>query len=334
MDFYLIDFIEYILCLRSVDFEGVKMFKFQKEQEIANIAGIKVGGQPGELPTVLAGTIFYNKHEIVEDASKGIFDTDAAEKLINLQESGSDTTGNPHMVHIFGTTIESITRYIDFVSEISDSPFLIDSPEGAVRAHAAEYVSEIGVADRAVYNSINMSINKSEIEALEQSDIDSSIILGFNAVDSSLQGRMELLETGAGLLEEGLLSIADRCGIVNKLIDPSITPMGNGAGIALRMTITAKAKWGHPTGSGIHNAPSAWNWLNRQKEKNPVLYKICDVGSTCLQQAAAGDFILYGPIEYAEYTFPMAAMSDIMIAEAVSDLDIEPASKHPINLLV
>ncbi len=34
------------------------MFKFQKEQEIVNIAGVKVGGQPGELPNVLAGTIF------------------------------------------------------------------------------------------------------------------------------------------------------------------------------------------------------------------------------------------------------------------------------------
>ena len=310
------------------------MFKFQKEQEIVNIAGVKVGGQPGELPTVLAGTIFYDKHEIVEDVAKGLFDRNAAEELINLQEASSEETGNPHIIHIFGTTPKSITRYIDFVTEISEAPFLIDSPEGAVRSHAAEYVSEIGLADRAIYNSINLSINASEIEALALSDIDSSIILGFNAMDSTLQGRMELLENGAGLLEEGLLSIADSCGIVNKLIDPSITPIGNGAGVALRMTITAKAKWGHPTGSGIHNAPSAWNWLNRKKEKNPILYKICDIGSTCLQQAAAGDFILYGPIEYAPYVFPMAAMSDIMIAEAVADLDIEPASRHPINLLV
>jgi tetrahydromethanopterin S-methyltransferase subunit H len=30
----------------------------------------------------------------------------------------------------------------------------------------------------------------------------------------------------------------------------------------------------------------------------------------------------------------MAAMSDIMISEAVADLDIEPADRHPINLLV
>ena len=310
------------------------MFKFQKEQEIVNIAGVKVGGQPGELPTVLAGTIFYDKHEIVEDVAKGLFDRTAAEELINLQEASSEETGNPHIIHIFGTTPKSITRYIDFVTEISEAPFLIDSPEGAVRSHAAEYVSEIGLADRAIYNSINLSINASEMEALALSDIDSSIILGFNAMDSSLQGRMELLENGAGLLEEGLLSIADSCGIVNKLIDPSITPMGNGAGVALRMTITAKAKWGHPTGSGIHNAPSAWSWLNRKKEKDPILYRICDIGSICLQQAAAGDFILYGPIEYAPYVFPMAAMSDIMISEAVADLDIEPASRHPINLLV
>jgi tetrahydromethanopterin S-methyltransferase subunit H len=53
-----------------------------------------------------------------------------------------------------------------------------------------------------------------------------------------------------------------------------------------------------------------------------------------LQQAAAGDFILYGPIEYAPYVFPMAAMSDIMISEAVADLDIEPVARHPVNLLV
>lgn len=310
------------------------MFKFQKEQEIVNIAGVKIGGQPGELPTVLAGTIFYDKHEIVKDVARGLFDRDAAEKLINLQESSAEETGNPHIIHIFGTTPESITRYIDFVTDISEAPFLIDSPEGTVRSYAAEYVSEIGLADKAIYNSINMSINASEIEALALSDIDSSIILGFNATDSSLQGRMKMLENGAGLLEEGLLSIADKCGIINKLIDPSITPMGNGAGVALKMTITAKAKWGHPTGSGIHNAPSSWNWLNKKKEKDPILYKICDVGSTCLQQAAAGDFILYGPIEHAPYIFPMAAMSDIMISEAVADLDIEPASRHPVNLLV
>ena len=84
------------------------MFKFQKEQEIVNIAGVKIGGQPGELPTVLAGTIFYDKHEIVEDAARGLFDRTAAEELINLQEASAEETGNPHLIHIFGTTLKAL----------------------------------------------------------------------------------------------------------------------------------------------------------------------------------------------------------------------------------
>jgi len=310
------------------------MFRFQKEQEIVNIAGVKIGGQPGELPTALAGTIFYQDHKIVDDAVAGVFNRTAAETLINIQESNSDETGNPHLVHIFGNTVESICNYIDFVVDITDAPFLIDSPEAAVRMHAIEYVTDIGLADKTIYNSINMSITEDERQALKRSDVDSSILLGFNAMNSSLDGRMALLENGGGVMETGLVDIAGECGITNILIDPSITPMGDGAGIALRMSLTAKAKWGYPVGSGIHNAPSAWNWLNSKRKEDPLIYRICDIGSTCLQQAAAGDFVLYGPIENAPYTFPLAAMGDIMIAEATADLDIEPSGTHPINILV
>lgn len=310
------------------------MFRFQKEQEIVNIAGIKIGGQPGELPTALAGTIFYNNHKIVQDAASGVFDKKAAEKLVSVQENNSDETGNPHLIHIFGTTIESISNYIDFITDITDAPFLIDSPESSVRMYAVKYVTEIGLADKTVYNSINMSITDDEHEILKLSDVDCSILLGFNAMNSSLDGRMALLENGGGVIKNGLLDIAQECGITNILIDPSITPMGDGAGIALRMTLTAKAKWGHPTGSGIHNAPSAWNWLKAKRKTDPQVFRICDIASTCLQQVAAGDFVLYGPIENAPYTFPLAAMNDIMISEASADLDIEPSSRHPINILV
>ena len=310
------------------------MFRFQKEQEIVNIAGTKIGGQPGELPTALAGTIFYNNHKIVQDATAGIFDRDAAEKLINIQQSNSDETGNPHLVHIFGTTVESISNYIDFVTGITDAPFIIDSPEASVRMHAVGYVTDIGLADKSIYNSINMSITDDERDALKRSDVDSSIILGFNAMNSSLDGRMALLEDGGGIIDTGLLDIAHECGITNILIDPSITPMGDGAGVALRMTLTAKAKWGYPTGSGIHNAPSAWNWLKGKRKEDSQIFQVCDIASTCLQQGAAGDFVLYGPIENAPYTFPMAAMSDIMISEACADLGTEPSSNHPINILV
>ena len=41
------------------------MFRFDKEQVVFDFAGVKMGGQPGEYPTVLAGTIFYGGHNII-----------------------------------------------------------------------------------------------------------------------------------------------------------------------------------------------------------------------------------------------------------------------------
>ena len=43
------------------------MFKFEKEQTVHDFSGTKIGGQPGEYPTVLGASIFYNKHEVVLD---------------------------------------------------------------------------------------------------------------------------------------------------------------------------------------------------------------------------------------------------------------------------
>ena len=62
------------------------MFIFQKEQVIHTIGGVRIGGNPGEVPTVLAGSIFYSGHKLVSDSIKGIFDKVEAENLVNLQD--------------------------------------------------------------------------------------------------------------------------------------------------------------------------------------------------------------------------------------------------------
>ena len=66
------------------------MLRFERDQKVYDIRGVKVGGQPGEYPTVLIGTIFYEGQKIVKDKNKGIFDRDAAEELIKRQEELSD----------------------------------------------------------------------------------------------------------------------------------------------------------------------------------------------------------------------------------------------------
>jgi tetrahydromethanopterin S-methyltransferase subunit H len=75
------------------------MFRFDKEQIVLDVAGLKVGGQPGEYPTVLAGTIFYGGHKIIEDEKAGVFDKEKAEGLIKIQEEILFTPSEQHQKH-------------------------------------------------------------------------------------------------------------------------------------------------------------------------------------------------------------------------------------------
>jgi tetrahydromethanopterin S-methyltransferase subunit H len=120
-------------------------------------------------------------------------------------------------------------------------------------------------------------------------------------------------------------------GMRNLLIDPAVLPLGSGAGSALRFSVAAKARLGLPVGSGIHNAVTSWLWL---RKKEMAIRTGCDAAAGAMQLLAGADFLLYGPIESAEIVFPAAAMADILIAEAVRDLEIAPGEGHPLLRLV
>jgi tetrahydromethanopterin S-methyltransferase subunit H len=70
------------------------------------------------------------------------------------------------------------------------------------------------------------------------------------------------------------------------------------------------------------------------KEKGLQIRRCCDSAACSMQILSGGDYILYGPIENAELVFPVAAMADIMVAEAVKDLEIWPVAGHPFHRLV
>ena len=308
------------------------MFRFKKKQEVLDICGTKVGGQPGRYPTVLAGTIFYNKHSIIKEDKKGIFDKKKAEELLFSQEENSDKSKNPCIVHVYASTSTAIEKYIDFVSETTQTPFIVDSSDMDTRSHAARYVEEIGVNDRVIYNSINMSIQKQEKEILKDSNVDTSIVLAYNAKDNSISGKIDILNNGASLLDSGLFDIAKECNINKCLIDTGMTTLGQGAGNALRATLVLKSLYGLPTGNGIHNAISSWPWLKKTYSKE--VRKAVDTATAALEIGGAADFVLYGPIGYSDYIFPIAAMADSFMAEASKDIGQVPIDEHPFNVLL
>ena len=297
------------------------MFVFEKEQIIHTIGGVKIGGNPGETSTVLAGTIFYGGHKIVSDPKKGLFDKTIAASLIQKQDEMSATTGNPALVQIFSETEEALKKYIDFVADLTTAPFLIDSTEPLVRIAGLRHAEEVGIIDRAIYNSLNVSATEEEIDALREIQHECAILLAFNPQDPSIAGRRAILEEGALTLNKGLLDLAKELGITKPLIDTAVTAIGAGAGAA--------------AGSGVHNAPSSWSWLRKYKKVNRESFLTADAASNLIVQMMGADFVLYGPIENAERVFPVIAMGDVFTAES-SDLEfgVSPPDDHPYKKLL
>ena len=307
------------------------MFRFKREQSVVNLAGVRMGGQPGELASVLCGTIFYQGHKIVEDEERGLFDRAAAESLVSRQAELSQETGCPSILHIYARSSEAFSRYLDFTEKIWSGPFIIDSADPATRMAAAALASEQGYGDKAIYNSISLATDEAEGRSILDSEVDSAIILAYNPTQPGVDGSLAVLETGGQAREKGLLDAARDMGIKNMLIDPAVLPLGSGAGAALRFSVAAKARLGLPVGSGIHNAVSSWPWL---AGRGAAAKRGCDAAAAAMQLLSAADFLLYGPIEMAEVIFPAAAMADILIAEAVRDLEIEAVDTHPLHRLV
>lgn len=313
------------------------MFKYDTPQKVYEFGKTKVGGNPGEYPTVLAGSIFYNKEKILIDGAKGIFDKEGAEKLIRAQEEMADITGNPCWLQIVSETEESMQKYIEWYADAGKDAFLVDSTVAAARIAGAKKADEIGVSDRVIYNSINAAAQAPEIEAIKPLKFTSAIVLGFNAVDMSVKGRMDMFTKGGAGQPKGMLTLATEKGITRPLLDVAATPLGSGSGATYRSIFAVKSQLGEPVGGGYHNIPSAWAWLKKFKKQpgKEGAYMPSDIGSNLIAITLGCDFCLYGPIEHAVEVFPAVAMNDIVVAEAAKDLGTQLATDiHPLKKLV
>jgi tetrahydromethanopterin S-methyltransferase subunit H len=311
------------------------MFVFEREQYIYDIAGTKIGGNLGENPTVLIGTIFYSGHKIVEDVEKGIIDKNAAEALIAQQDEMSEITGNPSAVQVCFQSRQAAERLIDFISNRTEALIVLDSTEPDVRLTGLSYAEEVGLLDRVIYSSLNISVTQQEKATLKEIGQQCVIVLAFNPEDPSIAGRRKVLDEGAMTLDKGLLPLCNELGATKPLIDSATTAMGAGAGSAAAFTFVSKSVYGYPTGLGIHNAPSSWTWLRKLKKTNRDAFEMCDIGSNVVAQMLGADFILYGPIKNANRVFPLIAMTDILAAEAASiEFGIDTSDSHPFKKLL
>lgn len=284
------------------------MFKFARQQKVFDIAGIKIGGQPGSHPPLLIASMFHNKDKILVDR-KGNFDREKATELIRKQEELSALTGIPAMVAMVANTPEEAQIYIDFFLETTSMPFGIDMWVAEKRAKATEYISKLGVQDRFLYNSITPWDKDipGQVSKLKDLGIRHVVVQAFDDTDQSPAGRLKSLEN---ILSQG----ADSFDTV--IVDTSVMnlPSTSFSLVANRMI---KEKLGLPCGGAYSNGTHMWH-----ESKNAWGldgFKAMDAVAQGMSSVLWSDFNFFGPIVTAPRIFPAVATAHILLSTLVYD---------------
>jgi tetrahydromethanopterin S-methyltransferase subunit H len=304
------------------------MFRFDKRQLICSIGGIKIGGQPGQLPPVLIGSIFQKGDRIFSGNRKRGFDEKMAEDLLIQQERISRETGIPAMVDIVATDGEEFRIYIDFVTGVTEMPFCIDAWALKPKLDAAIYCEKRGLMDRMFYNSLTLWEKELEREIREiyAIGVKHVLLIAFDPEDKMPSGRVKGLER--------LLNSIDKCNasFESILVDTSVmnAPATAFCAIANRMI---KERWGFPTGSAPSNGSYMW-----KEARNIWGFRGWAGADAALEGIATTfyhDFIFYGPMASAPRIFPAVAIASAFLATMIyGEIRSLPESEfHPLSLL-
>lgn len=303
------------------------MLKFKSIQRTFRIGNTQVGGQPGELPIVLAGNIFYQGMPEVTDHKAGVFDQKPVLKWIETAGKLSEKTGVPHFIDVMAMYPKAMKRYVRFVAERSDSVILIGGTNPDTRIAGLEMVSELGLQKRTILNAISPQISQREIEAICDSKVTTAILIAYNDMDFSPQGRVTILNGSNRHI--GLLKIAERAGIGNVLVDTVVFDVPSMA-YAVEAIKLVKNELGYPSGCSPANA--TYDWRRQQDGMLKRSFAAYNASAHTIAQFGGADFLIYGPMKQVKNIIPTCAMNDAVIAyHAMKLLGVKPlTSNHPL----
>ena len=305
------------------------MFTLDKEQQIFEIGGIKVGGQPGQYPTVVVPSIFQKGDKVFEGAKRNEgFNERRAEELLKNTDKLSQDTGVPCMADIVANTGEEFKRYIDFVTSVTDMPFCIDAWVMKPKLEGASYCAERGLLDRMFYNSLTIWEKDLETEIKEIADIGVKhvLLVAFDQEDQMPTGRI----TGT----QKILDAIEKAGTQFKstLIDTSAmnAPAVAFCSVANRLI---KEKWGFPCVSAPSNGSYMWKAARERWGFNG--WAGADAALEGLAAIMYHDMVFSGPIAGSPRIFPAIAMANAFISTLTfAETKQLPASEnHPLNRL-
>ena len=301
------------------------MFKFETEQKVCEVGGVKFGGQPGEYPTVVCSSIFQKGDKVFTGKRKEGFSEKRAEELLKTQERLSEETGVPGMADIVANTGKEFETFIDFVASASDMPFCIDAWVMKPKLAGAAYCAEKGLLDRMFYNSLTVWEKdlETEVREISQIGVKHVLLVAFDQEDQLPSGRI----TGTRLLLDAIEKVGAEFESI--FVDTSVMngPATAFCGIANRMI---KEKWGFPGASAPSNG--SYMWKKAQELWGFKGWSAADAGLEALSAFMYHDMIFSGPMAGATRIFPAVAMADAFLATAAfaETKELPKDNDHPL----
>ncbi len=303
------------------------MLRFKAKQQTYQIANFKVGGQPGELPTMLAANIFYKGMPEITDHERGKFDAASVLKWVRTCEEYSEKTGVPHCFDVMASFPEAMRRYVAFIAEHTESVFLIDGANADTNVAGLEVIRELGLQSRAVFNGVSPSTRQVELDAVHDAKVTSSVLLAQNEIDYSPDGRISVLQGSDG--QESLIDRARKAGIDKFLVDTIVIDVPSIA-LAVEAIKLVKDELGIPAGCSPANA--TYDWKASQDKTLRKGFAAYNASAHTLAQLSGANFLIYGPLKQAPNVIPACAMTDAIIAyHATKQFGTKPlVQDHPL----
>jgi tetrahydromethanopterin S-methyltransferase subunit H len=290
------------------------MFKFSTEPKVYEIGGVKLGGQPGNFPTVCCFSIFQESDKLFDKGSrrKG-FNESKAEEMLKTAEKYWQETGVPCMADIVASPGEKFSKYIDFVAEKSCMPFCIDAIMMKSKVEGAAYCAEKGLLDRMFYNSLTVWEQdiETEVREIAQIGVKHVLLVAFDQNDQMPTGRI----TGAQKLLDAIEKVGAKFETI--IVDTTVLngPATAMCGIANRMI---KEKWGY----AVASAPSNGSYMELKRFKEMWDFKGWSAIDAALEALTAfyfHDLMFTGPLAGAPRVMPSVAMSNAFLAVSAFD---------------
>jgi tetrahydromethanopterin S-methyltransferase subunit H len=273
------------------------MLEYEREQKVVDVAGVKIGGQPGENPTVMVATVFYTNHAALLDEKTGNINREILERELNEYTEIIEDTGMQGIIDIVGGYPDALIKECEIVADLVDYPFLVDGLNDNARIPAMKGLSEIGLLNRAILNSIDEATTDESLEKLKAYGVKNAILLTFG-------NRYIYPEQKLKFLEESLIPKAKKAGIENLIVDTAVLDLPS-ISINAETVRLIKTRLGLPTGFAPANAIYAWNYVKKYGE-SARCGAIASLMSYCL--TSGGDFVLYGPIKFAKCIIPALSL--------------------------